>query len=147
MRSISKRLLPLTSSITLPVIETHRVFSFGGRMVKTKDCGIRIGDTIKVKIDRPIGTVHPKHDDIIYPINYGYVEGIIAQDGEEQDVYVLGEKERLEEFEGVLIAIIHRYDDVEEKWVAARKGAVYSKEEILKQTHFQEQFYHIDIRM
>lgn len=25
-----------------------------------------------------------------YPINYGYIEGITAPDGEEQDVYILG---------------------------------------------------------
>ena len=116
-------------------------------MIETKDSGIKIGDTIIVTIDRPIGSRHPKHKEIIYPINYGYIEGVIAPDGEEQDVYILGETEKLEEFEGVLIAIIHRYDDVEEKWVAAAKGRHYTKQEIEKLTHFQEQFYHIDIRM
>ena len=116
-------------------------------MIKTKDCGIRIGDTVKVKVDRPIGSVHPKHEDIIYPINYGYVEGILAEDGEEQDVYILGEKKKLKEFEGVLIAVIHRYDDVEEKGVVSKGGHKYTKEEIEELTHFQEQFYHIDIRM
>jgi inorganic pyrophosphatase len=50
-------------------------------MVETKDCGLRIGDKVRVIVDRPIGTAHPKHPDIIYPINYGYVEGIIAPDG------------------------------------------------------------------
>lgn len=38
------------------------------------------------KIDRPIGTIH---HGTVYPINYGYIEGLIAGDGEEQDVYIL----------------------------------------------------------
>ena len=49
-----------------------------------------IGKVLKVKIDRPLGSSHPDYPEHIYPINYGYVEGIIAPDGEEQDVYVLG---------------------------------------------------------
>ena len=73
-----------------------------------------IGKTVKVIIDRPLGTYHPKHKDMYYPINYGYIEGIAAPDGEEQDAYVLGVDKPLDEFEGKIIAIIHRYDDVEE---------------------------------
>lgn len=39
---------------------------------------------VTVKIDRSMGSYHSKHRDIYYPINYGYIEGIIALDGEEQ---------------------------------------------------------------
>ena len=28
-----------------------------------------------------------------YPINYGYIEGVMAPDGEEQDAYILGVNE------------------------------------------------------
>ena len=73
-----------------------------------------IGDIIKVTFDRPMGSYHPKHKDIYYPINYGYIEGIMAPDGEEQDAYILGVYKPIAEFEGKIIAIIHRYDDVEE---------------------------------
>ena len=73
-----------------------------------------IGDIIKVTVDRPMGSYHPKHKDIYYPINYGYIEGIMAPDGEEQDAYILGVYKPIAEFEGKIIAIIHRYDDVEE---------------------------------
>ena len=66
-----------------------------------------IGETVKVIIDRPLGTYHPKHKDIYYSVNYGYIPGIIAPDGEEQDAYVLGVDEPLKEFTGVVIAIIH----------------------------------------
>lgn len=107
----------------------------------------KIGDWLKIKMDRPIGTVHPKHPDLVYPINYGYVPGLIAPDGEEQDAYVLGVDEPLEEFTGRLIAVIHRFDDVEEKWVLAPEGMRFTKEQVEKMTHFQEQYYHIEIRM
>ncbi len=65
-----------------------------------------IGQIIKFTIDRPLGSFHPNHPDIYYPVNYGYVEGIIAPDGEEQDVYVLGVDEPLKEFTGRVIAVI-----------------------------------------
>ena len=42
-----------------------------------------LGETVTVTIDRPMGTYHPNHPDIYYPVNYGYIEGIIAGDGEE----------------------------------------------------------------
>ena len=88
-----------------------------------------------------MGSVHPKHDDIIYPINYGYVEGIIAGDGEEQDVYILGVDKPLKEFFGKVIAIIHRKDDVEDKWVVAPEGITFTKDEIAEQVRFQEQYF------
>lgn len=97
--------------------------------------------TVTVTIDRPLGTFHPKHKDLYYPINYGYVEGIIAPDGEEQDAYVLGVDEPIKSFCGELIAVIHRLNDVEDKWVVAPKGAKFTKEEIEQQVKFQEQYF------
>lgn len=106
-----------------------------------------IGQTVKVTIDRPLGSFHPNHPDIYYPVNYGYVEGIIAPDGEEQDVYVLGVDKPLKEFTGRVIAVIHRFDDVEEKWVAAPENVTFTKEEIMEQVHFQERFFISEVRM
>ena len=106
-----------------------------------------IGNTVTEKVDRPMGSYHPKHKDMYYPINYGYIEGIIAPDGEEQDAYLLGLDEPVQEYTGVIIAIIHRYDDVEEKWVVAPEGMIFTKEEIEKQTYFQEQYFKSEIRM
>ena len=51
-----------------------------------------------------------------YPINYGYIEGGMAPDGEEQDAYILGVNEPVGKFTGKIIAIVHRKDDGEEKW-------------------------------
>ena len=104
-----------------------------------------LGQTVTVIMDRPLGTYHPKHKDMYYPVNYGYIPGIIAPDGEEQDAYVLGVNEPLKEFTGVVIAIIHRMDDVEEKWVVAPEGVTFTKEEIWEQVKFQEQFFNSEI--
>ena len=104
-----------------------------------------LGQTVTVIIDRPMGTYHPKHKDMYYPVNYGYIPGIMAPDGEEQDAYVLGVNEPVNEFSGMIIAIIHRLDDVEEKWVCAPDGMTFTKEEIAKQLHFQEQYFDSEI--
>ena len=106
-----------------------------------------IGDTVKVTVDRPLGSYHPKHQDIYYPINYGYIKGIIAPDGEEQDAYILGVNEPVKEFVGKIIAIIHRKDDIEEKWIVAPEGITFTKEEIMQQVHFQEQYFKSEVRM
>lgn len=101
---------------------------------------------VKVIVDRPLGSSHPKYKDLIYPINYGYVEGIFAPDGEEQDAYVLGVDTAVKEFTGKVIAVIHRFDDVEEKWVVAPENLDFSDEEIAEKVHFQEQFFHYIIK-
>ena len=71
-----------------------------------------VGDIVKVVVDRPLGSYHPKHKDMYYTINYGYIEGIIAPDGEEQDAYIIGVDEPVKEFVGRIIAIIHRNNDI-----------------------------------
>ena len=106
-----------------------------------------LGKVVTVKIDRPVGARHPKRPWIIYPINYGYIEGEIAPDGEELDVYVLGESGPLESATGRIIAIVHRENDVEDKLVMATDGKPRTAEEIARAVHFQEQFYksHIEV--
>ncbi len=100
-----------------------------------------IGQKVKVIIDRPLGTYHPEHKDMYYPINYGYVPGILANDGEEQDAYVLGIDIPIKEFEGILIAIIHRLDDVEDKWIVVPEGINLTDDEIYQATMFQEKYF------
>ena len=96
---------------------------------------------IHARIDRPLGTRHPRHPDILYTVNYGYVPGVMAPDGDEQDVYVLGVDVPLTEFTGDRIAVIHRRDDVEDKWVLAPAGMRFTAEEIMAQVRFQEQYF------
>ena len=107
-----------------------------------KDPHSLIGRRVVVTVDRPKGSEHPKHPGLIYPVNYGYVEGVIGGDGEKQDAYILGEEEVLKSFEGVIIAVIQRDDDVEDKWVVTKEGRYYTREEIAEAVSFQEQYYH-----
>ncbi len=100
-----------------------------------------IGSIVKGKIDRPLGSAHPDFPDLIYPINYGYIEGTMAADGEEQDVYVLGSDEALETFEGKVIAIYHRTNDNEDKWIVSLDGRDYTDEEIMHAIAFQERYF------
>ncbi len=104
-----------------------------------------IGEIVKVKVDRPMGTFHPEHPDLYYPINYGYIEGIMAPDGEEQDAYILGVDVPVKEFVGQVVAVIHRENDVEDKWVVGPKGRRFTEEEIKEQTWFQEKYFHSTI--
>lgn len=109
-----------------------------------------LGKTVTVEIDRPIGTPHPKHPEIIYPINYGYIPNVYGGDGEELDVYLLGINDRIEEGDRTvvkIIGIVYRKNDVEDKLVAAPEGMEYTPEQIEKNIHFQEQFYDSFVEM
>lgn len=106
-----------------------------------------IGTTVTVTVDRPLGSYHPEYKDMYYPLNYGYIEGIMAPDGEEQDAYILGVNEAVDKFIGKIIAIVHRKDDIEEKRVIVPEGMIFSKDEIRQQIHFQEQYFDSEIVM
>ena len=95
---------------------------------------------VLVKIDRKLGSKHPKHG-FIYTLNYGYIPNTISGDGEELDAYVLGVYEPIEEFEGKVIAIIHRTNDEDDKLVVAPKNINYSDDAIKALTEFQERFF------
>ncbi|SCZ81072.1 inorganic pyrophosphatase [Pseudobutyrivibrio xylanivorans] len=106
-----------------------------------------IGDIITVTVDRPLGSYHPEYKDMYYPINYGYVEGIMAPDGEEQDVYILGVDKPVKSFTGKIIAIVHRKDDVEEKWVVCPEDKFFTKVEIKEQINFQEKYFQSEVEI
>ena len=99
-------------------------------------------EQITVKIDRPVGF---EHHGTVYPINYGFIAGLMGGDGEEQDVYVLSNlpeyQQPISEFTGKLIAIIHRRDDVETKWVLTTADETFRAEEIMSKVHFMEQYF------
>ena len=97
-----------------------------------------MGKFVHVVVDRPIGY---QHGDIIYPVNYGYIPEIIAGDGEEQDVYILGVTEPLESFDGQVVAAIRRLNDCEDKLVVTPMGSVYHQGQIAEQVNFQEQYF------
>lgn len=43
-----------------------------------------------VTIDRPKGSAHPRYPDYIYPLDYGYLDDTVSQDGGGIDVWIGG---------------------------------------------------------
>ena len=99
-----------------------------------------IGKMINIKIDRPLGSKHPKHR-FIYPVNYGFVPNTISDDGEELDCYLLGVFEPVNEYKGKCIAIIHRINDNDDKLIIVPDNKNYSDEAINALVEFQERYF------
>lgn len=96
---------------------------------------------VKIKIDRPLGSKHPKHD-FKYELNCGFVPNTKNSDGEEIDAYVIGPNIPIEKFKGKCIAIIHRLNDDDDKLVIVNKKYLkITDESLLKLTSFQEKYF------
>ncbi len=105
-----------------------------------------IGKEIYIKIDRPLGSRHPKHG-FIYPVNYGFVPNTISGDDEELDAYLLGIFEPVENFNGKCIAVIHRTNDNDDKLVVVPIDKDYSDDAIEALVEFQEKYFkHVLVR-
>lgn len=105
-----------------------------------------LGRLVTIGIDRPVGYVHHKKDrTLVYPINYGYIPGVLGGDGEELDVYLLGVSEPVSEYTCRIVGIAYRADDVEDKLIAAPDGMTFTAEEMAQAVHFQEQYYHTTV--
>lgn len=100
-----------------------------------------LGKKVHLKFDQPVGSSYEPHGIKSYPINYGYVPGVIAPDGDDLDAYFLNVFEPLEEADGVCIAIVHRINDDDDKLIVVLEGTQLTDEEILKQVSFQEHLY------
>lgn len=109
-------------------------------IVKMDYSGV-LGASVRGTIDRPLGSAHPRHPKMIYPINYGYVDGVYAGDGAEQDVYVFGTDQPLETFAGKVVGVYHRLNDNEDKWIVSLSGEMISAGDILNAIGFQEQYF------
>ena len=104
-----------------------------------------IGQEVTIYIDRPIGIRHPKYKDSVYPINYGYIKEIIAEDNEYQDAYLIGVEEMVEAYKGKVYAIIERENDNEYKLIIVTKNMEFSIEEIKEKIDFQEKYFRYKI--
>ncbi|MDE2933169.1 MAG: inorganic diphosphatase [Chloroflexota bacterium] len=101
-----------------------------------------LGRRVTVQIDRPLGIIHPREDDMVYPINYGFVPGTLAPDGHPIDVYVLDAEEPLDRCGATVIAIVRRRNDVEDKLVAVLDDTgAWDGPAILAAVDFQERYF------
>ncbi len=103
-----------------------------------------LNKTISIKIDRPMGSRHPKHG-FFYPVNYGFVPNTTSGDGEELDAYLLGVFEPVETYTGKYIAIIHRTNDNDDKLIIVPEDKSYTPDQIRALTEFQERFFETKI--
>ena len=103
-----------------------------------------LGQNVTVKMDRPLGSKHPKHG-FTYTVNYGYIPGTISGDGEELDAYVLNVDVPLDTFTGKCVAIIHRTNDNDDKLVVIPNNTAITTAEIERRTAFQEQWFKHEI--
>lgn len=103
-----------------------------------------LGKPVKVTVDRPLGSKHPKFGDI-YPVNYGFVRGTKSTDGEALDAYILGVDRPLREFVGRCLAVVHRFNDDDDKLIVVPDGLNLADEEIRNAVSFQEQYFKSEI--
>ena len=113
-------------------------------MPEKSDSKTFLGKTVTVKMDRPLGSKHPKHG-FTYTVNYGFIPGTVSGDGEELDAYVLNVTKPLDMFTGTCVAIIHRTNDDDDKLVVIPTGTTITNMEIERQTAFQEQWFKHEI--
>lgn len=99
-----------------------------------------LGKTVEVKIDRKLGSYHPKYN-FIYMLNYGYIENTLSEDNEELDAYLLGSYEPKDKIMGKVIAIIKRTIDDDDKLVVAVDNKDYTNDQIRALTDFQEKYF------
>lgn len=52
---------------------------------KAADALLKAGEIV---IDRPKGSAHPRFEQIVYPLDYGYIAGTSSMDGEGIDVWL-----------------------------------------------------------
>lgn len=103
-----------------------------------------LGRTIDITFDRPLGSAHPRHTDMIYPVNYGFVPGTKAGDGMEIDVYYLSADKPLKNVSAKCIGYVHRLEDNEDKLIAT-DGEVPAINEIENRLEFQEKWFKHEI--
>lgn len=116
------------------------------RILLTPDADIthtlsQLGKTVNVTVDRPAGSTHPDFSDMVYPVNYGCVSGISSGDGEDMDAYIPGVCEPLSSFEGTVSAVLHRFDDCDDKLIVTPPGVSLSLPEIRKSVEFCEKYF------
>ena len=112
------------------------------KMVNPKSVNARdfLGKLVRVQMDRPMGSKHPKHG-FTYEVNYGFIPNTISGDGEELDAYVLGIDTPLATFSGKCVAIIHRTNDNDDKLIVVPDVQNPTNEYIEQKTAFQEQWF------
>lgn len=100
-----------------------------------------LGKTVSVTVEHAFGSLHPLYPDAEYEMNAGYVEEVMKKYGEFQDAYVYDVDEPVDDFRGVVIAIIYRKNMLRSCWVVARSGQLIDHMKVKQAAAFIEQHY------
>ena len=125
---------------TIDINEIVKCIQETAKMISKVKATEYINQIVTVKMDRSLGTKHPKHG-FVYLTNYGYIPNTVSGDGEELNAYVIGMFEPLEEYTGKCIAVIHRTNDNDDKLVVVPENINYSDDQIKALTEYQERFF------
>ena len=116
--------------------------AFVQRTLQTAALWAMLGQRVHIVIDRPIGFVHRTGPyEMVYPVNYGFLPGVPGGDGEEQDAYLLGVDHPVAEADAVVIGVVRRLNDTEDKLIAAPEGMAFTVAQMEAAVHFQEQWF------
>jgi inorganic pyrophosphatase len=72
------RLPPLDLQTLRPLVQDHLQWDAWAQCITQNG----------LTIERPRTTAHPDYPSVVYPLDYGYVEGTLSTDGEPLDVFV-----------------------------------------------------------
>lgn len=97
-----------------------------------------LNKNVFLKVNQPFGSKHPVGN-FFYPVNYGYIA--IDSGRKKLPAYVLGIYEPIEVFEGTCIAVLHHFDDNNDKLIITPNGKNYTDAQISALTEFQEKFF------
>lgn len=99
-----------------------------------------IGEMVYVKVDRPMGSKHPKFG-FEYPVNYGFLPYTTSGDGEELDAYILALDEPVQEYVGRCIGVVRRLNDDDDKLIVVPEALDLADEDIEDDIAFQEKWF------
>lgn len=100
-----------------------------------------IGRQVVVVVDRPLGSEHPEGG-LLYDLNYGWIPGTLAGDGEPIDAYVVGVDQPVGIAVGIVVGVVLRHDDDEYKLaVAPGPSHTWTAPRIAEAVAFQERFF------
>ncbi|WP_103028077.1 inorganic diphosphatase [Salinibacter altiplanensis] len=95
-------LSPLDLQALRPAVREHLAWTTWARCIETHG----------LTVERPRTTAHPEHPSIVYPLDYGYVNGTRGGDGDALDVFV---GQGTTGLVGALLTTDHRQRDREAK--------------------------------